>query len=81
MHSLSPSLVCVPAASSSQDEAARLSALLAQQQGRNLRGPLAGFFKSPCGVWLSLDAKLAGLPWRRTLVAVTRRNLLGGAFK
>lgn len=81
MPQLSRSPVCVPAASSSPDDAARLSALLARQQGRNLRGPLAGFFKSPCGVWLSLNARLAGMPWRKTLVAVTRRNLLGGAFR
>ena len=45
----------------------------------NLRGPLAGVFAAPCGAWLALNGRLAGMPWRRILRGASRRGVLGRA--
>ena len=43
------------------------------------RGPLVGMLASPCGVWLRIEVDATGRGWRRLLLAVTRRGVLGGA--
>lgn len=56
---------------------------LARQLGilrtHDLRGPAIGMFATPCGVWLALNTRLAGLPWRKTLGGATRRAMRQGA--
>ena len=43
-------------------------------------GPLAGAFRHPCGVWVSVQRMCSGLPWGRTLGAVSRATVFGGAY-
>lgn len=44
-----------------------------------VRGPLAGMFTAPCGVWVSVDKFASGMVWGRVLHTITRRNVLGPA--
>ena len=44
-----------------------------------VRGPLAGMFTAPCGVWVSVDKFASGMVWGRVLHKITRRNVLGVA--
>ncbi len=43
-------------------------------------GLLAGMFRSPSGVWVSVQKMNHGLPWARCLHAVTRSTVLRGAY-
>jgi len=42
-----------------------------------IRGPLAGLLASPCGVWVRIETDDRGAGWRRLLLAMTRRGVLG----
>ena len=50
-----------------------------QAKFKAARGPLAGMLASPGGVWVRIEVDADGRVWRRMLLAVTRRNVLGGA--